>query len=161
MKKLFYLGVVALFVVACNSNSTTKEAADTASTDVAVEAETPQEEYDHKVGTGKYNEENFVVSASVDAELVKKGEAIYGAKCQSCHKLSNEQLVGPGFKGVSERRTPVWVMNFLTNTDEMIDVDPALQEQLEVCMVRMPDQALAEIDAKSMVDFFRSNDGVK
>lgn len=161
MRKLIYLSVITLFVVACGSNTSKEESADTTKVDVEAETTMTQEEYDHILGTGKYNEENFVMPASVDAELAKKGDAIYGAKCQSCHKLTNEQLVGPGFKGVSERRTPVWVMNFLTNTDEMIDLDPALQEQLEVCMVRMPDQALTEVDAKAMVDFFRKNDGVK
>jgi len=161
MKKLIYLSVIALFIAACGGDTAKEEATNsTAETDVEVKSETSQEEYDHMLGTGKYNEENFVLPSSVDAELAKKGDAIYGAKCQSCHKLTNEQLVGPGFKGVSERRTPVWIMNFLTNTDEMIDLDPALQEQLEVCMVRMPDQALTEVDAKAMVDFFRKNDGV-
>lgn len=159
MKKLLYLGVAALFVIGCTNNSTNEETADTTGNDV-VQTETLQEDYDVKVGTGKYTAENFSVAATVDAELAKKGDAIYSAKCQSCHKTTDERLVGPGFKGVSERRTPVWIMNFLTNTDEMIDVDPAMQDELEICMVRMPDQALAEIDAHAMVEFFRKNDGL-
>lgn len=159
MKKLFYLGASVLFVFACTNSSTNENATDTTSNDV-VQTETLQEEYDEKVGTGKYTAENFSVSATADAELAKKGDAIYGAKCQSCHKTTNERLVGPGFKGVSERRTPVWIMNFLTNTDEMIDVDPAMQDELEICMVRMPDQALTETDAHALVEFFRKNDGL-
>jgi len=161
MKKLLYLGVALFFVVACNNETTSDQSSDTtttAATEAPADEQAAREEYDQKVGTGKYNEENFQVSAVVDKDLAKKGDAIYSAKCQSCHKTTNEQLVGPGFAGVSERRTPVWIMNFLTNTDEMIDVDPALQEQLELCMVRMPDQALSENDAHSLVEFFRSND---
>lgn len=156
MRKLLYFGIAALFIVACTNNSSKEE--ETTSNDNSVAdvetVETPAEDYDHQVGVGKYTAENFEVSATVDQELAKKGDAIYGAKCQSCHKTSNEQLVGPGFKDVTVRRTPVWIMNFLTNTDEMIDVDPALQEQLEVCMVRMPDQALTEVDATSVLEFF-------
>lgn|SRR5690606_18271297 len=161
MKKLLYLGAALFFVVACNNETTSDQSSDTtttAATEAPADEQAAREEYDQKVGTGKYNEENFQVSAVVDKDLAKKGDAIYSAKCQSCHKTTNEQLVGPGFAGVSERRTPVWIMNFLTNTDEMIDVDPALQEQLELCMVRMPDQALSENDAHSLVEFFRSND---
>jgi len=158
MKKLFFLSLAALFVIGCSNNSSQENNNTDVADNVAVETESPQVEYDHEVGMGKYNEENFKVSPTVDEELAKKGNAIYSAKCQSCHKTTNEQLVGPGFKGVSERRTSVWIMNFLTNTDEMIDLDPGLQEQLEVCMVRMPDQALAEVDAHSMVEFFRKND---
>lgn len=159
MKKLLYLSVAALFVIGCANSSTDEETTDAVSDDVA-QTETLEKEYDEKVGTGKYTTENFSVSATVDAELAKKGDAIYSAKCQSCHKTTDERLVGPGFKGVSERRTPVWIMNFLTNTDEMINVDPAMQDELEICMVRMPDQALAEVDAHAMVEFFRKNDGL-
>jgi len=161
MKKLLYLGVALLFVVACNNETTSDQSSDTtttATTDAVADDQAARAEYDQQVGTGKYTEENFKVSAVVDQELAKKGDAIYSAKCQSCHKTTSEQLVGPGFAGVSERRTPVWIMNFLTNTDEMIDIDPALQEQLELCMVRMPDQALSENEAHSLVEFFRQID---
>src|SRR5690554_2333940 len=160
MKKLLYLTVAALFVIGCANSSTDNETTDTTTTNDVAQAEPSLEEYDETIGTGKYNADNFSVSATVDTELAKKGEAIYGAKCQSCHKTTDERLVGPGFKGVSERRTPVWLMNFLTKTDEMIYVDPAMQDELEICMVRMPDQALTEIDAHAFVEFFRKNDGL-
>src|SRR5690606_28914765 len=146
---------------ACDTETTPDQSSDTATTtttDPTTDEQAARAEYDQQVGTGKYTDENCKVSAVVDKELAKKGDAIYSAKCQSCHKTTDEQLVGPGFAGVSERRTPVWIMNFLTNTDEMIDLDPALQEQLELCMVRMPDQALSENDAHSMVEFFRQID---
>ena len=55
------------------------------------------------------------------------GEKIYGVKCSGCHKLTDEKLVGPGWKGVSERHKPEWIMNFITNTDEMINKDPKAQ----------------------------------
>ena len=161
MRKFLYFAIASLFVVACsNNNSADNSAADTTSTAPATTTDNSSAatEYDETVGTGKYTAENFEVSATVDSELAKKGNAVYSAKCQSCHKTTNEQLVGPGFAGVTERRAPVWIMNFLTNTDEMIDLDPALQEQLEVCMVRMPDQALGEGDAVALVNFFKSND---
>ena len=45
-------------------------------------------------------------------------------KCSSCHKLTDEKLVGPGWKGVTERQKPEWIMNFITNPDPMIDKDP-------------------------------------
>ena len=163
MRKFLYFAIASLFVVACSNNDSANNSggADTASTGAATPDNSAAAiDYDETVGTGKYNAENFQVPATVDNDLAKKGDAIYSAKCQSCHKTTNEQLVGPGFAGVSERRTPVWIMNFLTNTDEMIDVDPALQEQLEVCMVRMPDQALAENDARAVIEFFRKNDGI-
>lgn len=160
MKKLFYLVLVVVFAYSCSGNSSSSDTTSTSSTNESSVADDTaadvQTEYDALVGEGKFSEDNFEFSH--DSEMTEKGNAIYSAKCQSCHKLTDEMLVGPGFKGVSERRTPVWIMNFLTNTDEMIDLDPALQEQLEVCMVRMPDQALTDDDALAIVNFFHEND---
>ena len=52
-------------------------------------------------------------------------------------------------------------MNFITNTDAMIDKDPEAQAQLEICLVRMPNQSLSDDDARHLLEFMRKNDGVK
>lgn len=155
MRKLFILGIAVLFAAACSNN--TGESNSSAEKHVASESEIA--EYDPHRGEGKFS--NIEVDEALDPELAAKGESIFSVKCGSCHKLSDERLVGPGFKGVSERRTATWVMNFLTNTDEMIDLDPALQEQLEICMVRMPNQNLSDEDARAIYEYMRKNDGVK
>src|SRR5690554_982214 len=80
--------------------------------------------------------------------------------CLSCHKLTSERLVGPGWAGVTERRTPEWIMNFITNPDPMIDKDPELQAQLEVCLVRMPNQNISDDEARQILEFMRKNDNV-
>ncbi|HMS52111.1 MAG TPA: c-type cytochrome, partial [Chitinophagales bacterium] len=82
-------------------------------------------------------------------------------KCFACHRLTDEKLVGPGWKGVTQRRAPHWIMNFITNPDVMIDKDPAVQAQLEICLVRMPNQNVADDEARSIVEFMRQNDGAK
>ena len=48
------------------------------------------------------------------------------------HKLSDEKLVGPGWKGVTSRKAPEWIMNFITNPDPMIDKDPKLEKLPEL-----------------------------
>jgi len=118
------------------------------------------ESYDPKRGEGKFSAENVTLGA-LDVAMAGKGESISGTKCTSCHKLSDERLVGPGWKGVTERRTPHWIMNFITNPDPMIDKDPEVQAQLEICLVRMPNQNLADEEARAIVEFMRKNDGVK
>ena len=35
------------------------------------------------------------------------------------------------------------------------------QAQLEICLVRMPNQNLTDGDARSLLEFMRKNDGVK
>jgi len=75
--------------------------------------------------------------------------------------MTEERLVGPGWKGVTERRTAPWIMNFITNPNPMIDKDPQLQAQLEICLVRMPDQNLSDDEARQVLEYMRKNDGVK
>ncbi len=117
--------------------------------------------YDPNRGEGKFTNENVVIGASLDATMAASGEAIVGTKCTSCHKLTSEKLVGPGWQGVTERRKPAWIMNFITNPDPMIDKDPAVQASLELCLVRMPNQSLTDDDARHVLEFMRKNDGVK
>lgn len=52
-------------------------------------------------------------------------------------------------------------MNFITNPDPMINVDPELQKQLELCLVRMPNQGLTDADARNIVEYMREIDGAK
>jgi len=101
------------------------------------------------------------VADKLDAAMADAGKKVYDVKCSSCHKLTTEKLVGPGWKGVTTRHQPAWIMNFVTNTDEMITKDPAAQAQLEICLVRMPNQNLSDDDARHLLEFMRENDGVK
>ncbi|MCZ2356000.1 MAG: cytochrome c [Bacteroidia bacterium] len=116
--------------------------------------------YDPKRGEGKFDASNVKVAA-LDESMVTKGDAIFKTKCSACHKLTDEKLVGPGWKGVTGRKEPYWIMNFITNPDAMIDKDPELQAQLEICLVRMPNQNLTDDDARHILEFMRKNDGAK
>lgn len=117
--------------------------------------------YDPNRGEGKFSAENVLLGASLDKDMAKKGDAISATKCTSCHKLTDEKLVGPGWQGVTTRRSPHWIMNFITNPDPMIDKDPAVQAMLELCLVRMPNQALKEEEARNILEYMRQIDGVK
>ncbi|HVZ57926.1 MAG TPA: cytochrome c [Chitinophagaceae bacterium] len=106
-------------------------------------------------------EEEIKLTNPLNKAWVEKGQGIYELKCQACHKLTSDKLVGPGWKDVTKRRTPVWIMNMITNTDMMLDSDPEAQKLLELCMVRMPNQNLSPEDARSVIEFMRHNDGEK
>jgi len=106
-------------------------------------------------------ESDITVTNPLNAEWVTGGRNIYELKCQSCHRLTEEKLVGPGWKNVTKRRQPAWIMNMATNVDMMLETDPEAQKLLEQCMVRMPNQNLAKEDARKVLEFMRSNDGEK
>jgi len=106
-------------------------------------------------------EGDITISNPLNAEWVSSGKATYELKCQSCHRLTEEKLVGPGWKGVTTKRTPVWILNMITNVEMMLEKDPEAQKLLELCMVRMPNQNLTLEEARKVLEFQRSNDGEK
>lgn len=145
---------IGIVIYACSQGgqqSATEQAAGT--------AETASSGYDPKRGEGKFD--HVEVGESLDAQMAKEGKLIADLKCASCHKYTDERLVGPGWAGVSKKHRPEWIMNFITNPDPMIDKDPELQAQLEICLVRMPNQNLSDEDARNILEFMRENDGVK
>ena len=107
------------------------------------------------------NEGDITVTNPLNAEWVTGGKSIYELKCQSCHRLTGDKLVGPGWKDVTKRRQPVWIMNMITNVDMMLESDPEAQKLLEQCMVRMPNQNISKEDARKVLEFMRNNDGEK
>ena len=146
---------VIMLTVACNSgNDKGKEASNTATENTT---SPNNNETSSPKGVGPH--QNVQLTHPLDEKMVASGKSTYEVKCASCHKTTDEKLVGPGWKGVTDRRTPEWIMNFVTNTDEMIEKDPAAQKMLEECLVRMPNQSLSEGDARSVLEFMRKNDG--
>jgi hypothetical protein len=101
------------------------------------------------------------ITHPLNAQWVRDGKGIYEVKCAACHKLSDEKLVGPGWKGLTRKRTPEWIMNMITNVDMMLEKDPEAQKLLEECLVRMPNQNLTKGEARMVLEFQRSNDGEK
>lgn len=167
MKQIKYIllgSILCIWMTNCGSNApkeetqaTTTENTESAEDAAEEEKESENPSYDPNRGLGKFTE--VAVGEKLDGKMAESGKTAYDVKCSSCHKLTEEKLVGPGWAGVSKRRTPVWIMNFITNTDAMIDKDPAVQAQLEICLVRMPNQSLGDEEARGLLEFMRKNDG--
>ncbi len=155
MKKLVVISLITclgIFAYSCGGNSNS-EAAGGGKTD---ETANGNPSYDPNRGEGKFTKVD--VPASIDTALASAGAKVFNVKCQACHKLTGEKLVGPGWKGVTARYTPEWIMNFITNTDAMLNKDPKAQAQLEICLVRMPNQNVSDEDARAIYEFQRKND---
>ncbi len=161
MKKLIIMFAAGAFLAACGGGQQAgqEKAADPYDASKNATTESGNPSYDPHRGEGKFT--NVEIPATLDAAMAGNGEKTYGVKCGSCHKLTDEKLVGPGWKDVTKRRTAAWIMNFMTNTDVMLNKDPAAQAQLEICLVRMPNQNLTDDEARSLYEFMRKNDGVK
>jgi mono/diheme cytochrome c family protein len=104
---------------------------------------------------------NVTLHTPLEQDRVGRGLAIFEMKCSACHKLDETRFVGPGWKGVTARRKPEWIMNMVTNVEVMLDKDPDAQKLLELCLTRMPNQNVSIGDARDILEFMRKNDGEK
>lgn len=104
---------------------------------------------------------NVTLHTPLEQDRVKRGLAIYEMKCAACHKLTDQRVVGPGWKDVTKKRKPEWIMNMITNVDVMLDKDPEAQKLLELCLMRMPNQNMSIGDARDVLEYMRHNDGEK
>ncbi|MCE2893127.1 MAG: cytochrome c [Flammeovirgaceae bacterium] len=102
-----------------------------------------------------------ILKNPLELDRVSRGLAIYDMKCSACHKLTDQRVVGPGWKDITKRRQPEWVMNMITNIDMMLEKDPEAQKLLELCLMRMPNQNMSIGDARDVLEFMRQNDGEK
>lgn len=148
-------------IISCNSssNNKTEEANNTSSESSSPKNDNNVSTGNEKSGVGKF--QNVELTHPLDPKMITTGKGVYDVKCASCHKLTNDKLVGPGWKGVTDRRTPEWIMNFVTNTEEMLEKNEAAKNLYEVCLVKMPNQNLSDDDARGVLEYMRDNDGKK
>lgn len=160
MKKYLIVLSFAAVIYSCGSNSQGNSSpAPSPSSSSTDQSKASSSAADDEKGIGKFT--HVELGAALDTKMAGSGKSIYELKCSACHKLTGEKLVGPGWLGVTGRRKPEWILNFVTNTDEMLNKDAKAQSMLEVCMVRMPNQNLSDEDARHILEFMRQNDGVK
>lgn len=97
-----------------------------------------------------------VTLGDIDDALVSEGETIFKAKCTACHKIT-KKFVGPALKGVTQRRSPEWIMNMALNPELMIQKDPIAQQLLvEYNGAPMANQNITEEEARALLEYFRT-----
>lgn len=151
MKQLVVLTCCTFLIYACGGN------ADKTPTESESSRPTTEKKADDGKGIGEIKE--VALNNPLNADMVSQGKAIYEMKCAACHKLTDQRVVGPGWKGVTAKRKPEWIMNMATNVEVMLEEDPAARELLKECLVRMPNQNLSVGDARNVLEFMYMNDG--
>jgi cytochrome c len=107
-----------------------------------------------KNGIGPITEE--VKVGPVDKALAAQGEKLFTAKgCTACHKMG-EKYVGPALGGVTERRTPTYVMNMMLNPQEMYEKHPVARGLLAEFMTQMPNLSLSHDEARAIMEYLRT-----
>lgn len=156
MKKTWFitcLSFLSLTLFSCGGSSNDSAAAADRPKPKSMIEEPPA---DDGKGIGEVKE--VQLNDPLDETMVAAGQAIYDLKCSACHKLTDQRVVGPGWKGVTQRRKPEWIMNMIMNVDVMLEQDPTAQKLLEECLTRMPNQNMTQDDARHVLEFMYSND---
>jgi len=155
MKYAFRLIALALLATACapDKPKVSEEFPDTKQAAPAAVATDPAK------GIGPVK--NVTLKTPLEQERVSRGLSIYEMKCSACHRLDETRVVGPGWKGVTKKRQPEWIMNMITNVEVMLDKDSEAQKLLELCLTRMPNQNVSIGDARDILEYMRQNDGEK
>lgn len=98
------------------------------------------------------------VGDNIDAAMATKGADLFKNMCSACHKM-DKKFIGPALTGVTERRSPEWIMNMILNPEEMIKKDPIAKKLLvESNMAMMANQGLTEEEARAILEHFRQYD---
>lgn len=99
-----------------------------------------------------------VTLGELDHAQAATGKEIFGKLCTACHKWE-KKFVGPALTGVTERRSPEWIMNMILNPEVMLAEDPlAKKVMIENNMAVMANQNLTEEEARAILEYFRSLD---
>ncbi|MCX6312108.1 MAG: cytochrome c [Bacteroidetes bacterium] len=142
MKKSFgliFLAIINLLLFSCSNSGSSHETTNTS------------------LGIGKFTK--VELKSPLDQEMVTKGQKVFISKCIGCHQLDDKKLVGPGWKGVTSRFSPEWIMNFTSNTDVMLNQDSTAKALLIKYIVRMPQLNPSDEEVRAVYEFMRKNDG--
>ena len=96
-----------------------------------------------------------ITLGEIDQKMADEGKAVFLAKCSACHKIS-KRVVGPALAGVTERRTPEWIMNMILNPEKMVVENAAAKKLLEEYLAPMANQNLTETEARQILEYFRT-----
>jgi cytochrome c len=153
--KVFVLALVVAFVSSCGDNAKKEEVTSTP----AVEKKEVIEVVDPLQDKGIGPVSNLVLE-EIDEAMVTAGKEIFKAKCSACHKIS-KRVVGPALAGITERRSPEWIMNMILNPEEMVSENQIAKELLAEYLAPMANQNLTEKEARLILEYFRTKTSSK
>ncbi len=139
--------MLSLLVIACSKRESKESVA---SEETAAKTE--------EVSKGIGVVEEMDLSEEIVSDLVAVGKNAYYEKCSGCHLLGEDREVGPGWAGITNRRSPEWIMNMITNVNVMLEEDEEARKLLDECMTHMPNQKIPIDEARGILEYMRQND---
>ena len=148
--KVFVLVAASVVTLSCGSDGKKTET----STDQ------PQVEAKEEVSTDPMQDKGIgpvksITLGEIDEAMVAEGHELFKTKCSACHK-EDKRFVGPALAGVTERRTPEWIMNMILNPEGMVAENPIAKQLLAEYLSPMANQSLTEDEARKILEYFRT-----
>jgi len=86
------------------------------------------------------------------------GETLYLKACAGCHSIGEGNRVGPDLAGVTQRRTPEWLVSFISNPAKVRASKDAVALELAARFptVRMPSIGVSEREAADLVAYIEA-----
>ena len=155
--------LLGLFYFSCGGNETPKE--EKSSVKLKKDKSDTKKSADTKVlasatvdlknkGVGPIS--SIDIPDTIDNAMVTKGEEVFNKMCTACHRVG-KKFIGPPPNGITERRTPEWIMNMILDPEGMTQNDPLAKALLiEFNGSPMANQSLTEEDARAVLEYFRT-----
>jgi cytochrome c len=147
--KVLVLAIVVTFISSCGGDGKKSEKSVEPKAEVKEVAEVDPMQ-DKGIGPIK-----SITLGEIDEAMAAEGKVVFKAKCSACHKIS-KRFVGPGLAGVTERRSPEWIMNMILNPEVMVAENPIAKKLLAEYLAPMANQNLTEKEARQILEYFRT-----
>ena len=155
------LVIMSLFLISCGGNNAKEKSSSTPktttkSTSKPKKSNVPASKMVDLTNKGVGPIKTLDVSTTIDQTKVKHGEEIFNSKCKACHKV-DKRFIGPSMAGVTQRRSPEWIMNMILNPNNMVKDDPLAKKLLmEFNGAPMANQNLSKDEARAVFEYFRT-----
>jgi cytochrome c len=146
--KVFVLALLVAVISSCGSDGKKEEKASKPVEVKKVVEVDPME--DKGIGPIK-----SVTLSEIDEAMAVEGKEVFKIKCSACHKIT-KRFVGPALVGVTERRSPEWIMNMILNPEVMVAENPIAKKLLAEYIAPMANQSLTEKEARLILEYFRT-----
>jgi mono/diheme cytochrome c family protein len=150
LRTMFLTGVI-LILQACGSKTPATDSAPAPEVNAIIDTKAPSD----SKGIGRFTNVTLEAINPAKADL---GKAVFTTKCTTCHKLTADKFVGPGLLGVTNRRTPEWILNMITGPEQMCKSDPVAKKLFEEILTPMANQNINDVDALNILEYLRQND---
>jgi mono/diheme cytochrome c family protein len=101
----------------------------------------------------------YLVLATPFSQSEELGADIFQQQCAACHTIGGGTLVGPDLQDVTSRRDREWLVQFITQPDQMLaDGDPTATQLLsEYNNIAMPNLSLTQNQVESILAYLETS----